>query len=160
VLLKALALWRGPALADFQAEAFARDEIGRLEELRLVATSLRIDADLAQGRHAEAVPELETLVREHPYRESLRAQLMLALYRSGRQADALAVYQYTRTALVEQLGLDPGESLQQLEQKILRHDPSLDLPVPAEPERGRNSRVSDRPRESLRRAGVPWSENP
>ena len=130
---EALGLWRGPALADFRYEAFARDEIGRLEELRLVALEQRLEADLALGRHAEVVPELEALVREHPLRESLRGLLMLALYRSGRQADALAAYQDARAALVDELGLDPGESLQQLEQAILLHDPSLELPVAAAP---------------------------
>ncbi len=133
VLRRALGLWRGPALADFRYESFARDETGRLEELRFVALEQRLEADLALGRHAEVVPELEALVREHPLRESLRGLLMVALYRSGRQADALAAYQRARTTLVEELGLDPGESLQRLEQAILRHDPSLELPVAAAP---------------------------
>jgi DNA-binding SARP family transcriptional activator len=131
LLRRALALWRGPALADFRYESFARDEGGRLEELRLVALEQRLEADLALGRHAEAVPELEGLVREHPLRESLRGLLMLALYRSGRQADALAAYQAAREALVEELGLDPSESLQRLETAILRHDPTLDLDLPS-----------------------------
>jgi DNA-binding SARP family transcriptional activator len=136
---EALALWRGPPLADFRYESFARDEIGRLEELRLVALEQRLDADLAAGRHAQAAPELETLVREHPLRERLRWLLMLALYRSGRQADALAAYQDGRAALVDELGLEPDQSLQRLEQAILRQDPSLDLrpsapPPPAEPD--------------------------
>jgi DNA-binding SARP family transcriptional activator len=126
VLREALALWRGPPLAEFRYEAFARDEIGRLEELRLAALELRLEADLALGRHTETVPELEALVREHPLRESLRGLLMLALYRAGRQADALAAYQEARAALVEELGLDPSESLQRLEQAILQHDPALD----------------------------------
>ena len=86
---RALALWRGPPLSDFASEPFAQGEIARLEELRLAALEERIEADLALGRHAELVPELEALVREHPLRERLRAQLMLALYRSGRQAEAL-----------------------------------------------------------------------
>jgi DNA-binding SARP family transcriptional activator len=129
VLRRALGLWRGPALSDFRYDAFARDETGRLEELRFVALEHRLEADLALGRHAEAVPELEALVREHPLRESLRGLLMLALYRAGRQADALAAYQEARTTLVEELGLDPGETLQRLEQAILRHDASLDLAV-------------------------------
>jgi DNA-binding SARP family transcriptional activator/class 3 adenylate cyclase len=139
VLRRALGLWRGPALADFRYEAFARDETGRLEELRFVALEQRLEADLALGRHAEAVPELEALVREHPLRESLRGLLMLALYRSGRQADALAAYQDARTALVDELGLDPGQALQRLEGAILRQDPSLDLaavsPPPPSPPR-------------------------
>src|SRR5262249_52105516 len=107
-LRRALGLWRGQALADFRYEAFARDEISRLEELRLLALEQRLEADLALGRHAQAVPELEALVREHPLRERFRRLLMLALYRSGRQSDALAAYQDARTALVEELGLDPS----------------------------------------------------
>ena len=131
VLRDALGLWRGPPLAEFRYHDFARDEISRLEELRIVALELRLEADLAVGRHAGAVPELEALVRDHPLRENLRGLLMVALYRSGRQADALAAYQDARTALVETLGLDPGESLRRLETAILRHDPTLDLQSPA-----------------------------
>ncbi len=131
VLREALALWRGPALAEFQYESFARNEIGRLEELRLVALEQRLEADLALGRHAEVVPELEALVREHPLRESLRGLLILALYRAGRQADALAAYQDARATLVDELGLDPGQALQQLEKAILLQDPSLDLAAAA-----------------------------
>ena len=126
-LREALALWRGPALADFQDELFARDEMGRLEELRLVARTLRLEADLDQGRHAEVAPELEALVREHPLRERLRELLILALYRSGRQADALAAYHDARTTLVDELGLEPSQSLRQLEKAILLQDPSLEL---------------------------------
>jgi predicted ATPase/DNA-binding SARP family transcriptional activator len=128
-LREAIALWRGAPLADFRYEAFAQNEIGRLEELRLVAIGLRVEADLALGLAAEVVPELEALVREHPLRERLRELLILALYRAGRQADALAAYQDARTALVDELGLDPGEGLQQLEKAILVHDPSLDVAV-------------------------------
>ncbi len=127
-LRDALRLWRGPPLAEFRYEDFARDEIARLEELRLVAQEERIQADLALGGHAETVPDLEALIREHPLRERLRELLMLALYRAGRQADALAAYQDARVTLVDELGLDPGESLQQLEKAILRHDPALDAP--------------------------------
>ena len=144
MLREALALWRGPPLADFRYEAFARNEIGRLEELRLVALEQRLEADLAVGRHAEAVPELEALVREHPLRESLRGLLMLALYRSGRQADALAVMQDARATLRDELGLDPGQALQQLEKAILLQDPSLDA--------GRRSRRPSR-RAAPTRAG-------
>jgi DNA-binding SARP family transcriptional activator len=114
-LRAALALWRGQPLADFASEPFAQGEIARLEELRLSAMEERIEADLALGRHAELVPELEALAREHPFRERLRAQLMLALYRSGRQADALAAYQQARGTLREELGLEPGRGLQDLE---------------------------------------------
>ena len=128
-LREALALWRGEPLAELRYEAFAEREIARLEELRLAAIEDRVDADLALGRHHELVPELEPLVAEHPFRERLRGQLMLALYRCGRQADALHVFQSGRRALVEELGIDPGPALQQLELRILRQDPSLDLPA-------------------------------
>src|ERR671931_806185 len=125
----ALALWRGPALADLALEPFAQTEAARLEELRLAVLEDRIEADLALGRHGPLVAELEHLIVQNPFRERLRAQLMLALYRSGRQAEALAVYQRTRRTLVDELGIEPGESLRQLEQAILAHDPSLDAPA-------------------------------
>jgi DNA-binding SARP family transcriptional activator len=123
----ALALWRGPALADFAYEEFAQAEAARLEELRLAALEQRVDADLALGRHAELVGELEQLVAQHPLRERLRGQLMLALYRSGRQAEALDVYQATRQSLVDELGIEPSPALQELEKAMLRQDPALDL---------------------------------
>ena len=124
-LREALALWRGPALADFVYEPFAQNEIARLEELRTVVLEERIDADLALGRHAELVSELEALVQAHPLRERPRGQLMLALYRSGRQADALAAYRAARETLLDELGLDPGPELKELEAAILRQDESL-----------------------------------
>jgi predicted ATPase/DNA-binding SARP family transcriptional activator len=124
---EALELWRGEPLADFAYEPFAQAAAARLEELRLALLDGRIAADLAQGRHAELVGELEELVAAHPYRESLRAHLILALYRAGRQSDALAAYQATRTLLVEELGIDPKPELQELERRILQQDPSLDL---------------------------------
>ena len=124
----ALALWRGGALGDLAYEPFARTEVERLEELRLVAIEERIGADLALGRHDTLVPELEALIAKHPLRERLRAELMLALYRSGRQAEALRVYAETRARLVGELGLEPGPRLRELEQSILRQDPALDLP--------------------------------
>jgi YVTN family beta-propeller protein len=127
-LRRGLSLWRGSALADFAYADFAQGEINRLEELRSSAVEERNEADLALGRHAELVPELESLVREHPLRERLRAQLMLALYRSGRQADALAAFRAARQTLVDELGLEPGRSLQELERQILAHDPRLDAP--------------------------------
>ena len=127
LLRDALALWRGAPLAEFAYEDWARNAIARLEELRLVALERRVEADLALERHSELIGELETLVRAQPLREPLRAQLMLALYRSGRQADALAVYQDGRHKLVDELGIDPGQGLQQLEQAILRQDSSLEL---------------------------------
>jgi DNA-binding SARP family transcriptional activator len=128
VLRAALALWRGPPLSDFASEPFAQGEIARLEELRLAALEERIEADLALGRHAELIPELEALVRAQPLRERPRAQLMLALYRSGRQAEALDAYQQARRMLAEDLGLEPGRRLQELEGAILRQDAQLDLP--------------------------------
>jgi DNA-binding SARP family transcriptional activator len=134
-LREALALWRGPALADLAYESFAQPAIGRLEELRLGALEKRIDADLALGRDSDVVAELEELVAEHPLREGLRAQLMLALYRCGRQADALATYQTARRKLIEELGLEPSPPLRQLEQAILRQDSSLELASARTPQR-------------------------
>jgi DNA-binding SARP family transcriptional activator len=127
-LREALALWRGSALTDFAYETFAQAPIARLEEMRLAALELRVEADLALGRHAELAGELETAVRDHPFRENLCRQLMLALYRSGRQAEALAAYQTARRALSEQLGIDPSVALQELERSILRQERALDLP--------------------------------
>ena len=127
VLRTALALWRGPALADFTYEPFAQTEIARLEELRLTALEERIDADLALGRHVELVPELEALVHDHPLRERLRGQLMLALYRAGRQAEALEAYQQGRRLLADELGLEPSPALKALELQILKQDPALEL---------------------------------
>jgi DNA-binding SARP family transcriptional activator len=138
---EALGLWRGSALVDFAYEEFAQAPIARLEELRLTALEDRIEADLALGRHAEFVAELETLVAEHPLRERLRGQLMLALYRSARQAEALGSYQQARRALVDELGIEPTQALQDLERAILRQDPALDLPsgAPASAPTGRPS---------------------
>ena len=127
-LSEAIAMWRGPALADLAYEEFAQQEIARLEELRLVAVEGRINADLDLGRHAEVVGELEALVREHPLREQLRGQLMLGLYRCGRQAEALDAYREARTLLVSELGLEPGPALRELEAKILDHSPELAPP--------------------------------
>ena len=125
----ALALWRGPALADFAYEPFAQTEIARLDELQLTALEERLDADLALGRDAELIGELEALVARHPLRERLRGQLMLALYRSDRQAEALHAYQEFRLALAEELGLEPSEGLQRLERQILEQDPELAAPA-------------------------------
>ena len=130
--VEALALWRGPALADVAFEPFAQAEAARLEERRLAAIEARIDADLETGRHAEVAAELEALVAEHPHRERLRAQQMLALYRAGRQADALAAYRDARASL-DELGLEPSAELRALEQRILRQDPDLDAPPAAPP---------------------------
>jgi len=127
----ALALWRGPPLADLGFESFAQSEIARLEESRLAVVEDRIEAELEAGRHAELAGELETLAEEHPLRERLRAQLMLALYRAGRQAEALQIYHDTRRVLVEELGIDPSPSLQHLHGSILRQDPGLEMGGPA-----------------------------
>jgi YVTN family beta-propeller protein len=124
-LAEALTLWRGTPLQDLEALPFAQTEIARLEELRLGVVEDRIDADLARGRNGDLVPELESLVAEHPLRERLRGQLMLALYQAGRQADALAAYRNARIVLVDGLGLEPSAELQAIEGAILRHDPSL-----------------------------------
>jgi DNA-binding SARP family transcriptional activator len=126
-LQNALGLWRGDALAEFAYAEFAQVEIARLEERRLGALEDRIDADLILGRHAQLVGELEALVRDHGLRERLRAQLMLSLYRSGRQAEALEVYQGARSALTDQLGIEPSPELRALQQAILRQDAALTL---------------------------------
>ena len=128
-LRRALDLWRGPPLADFSYDSFAQEEIARLEELRLAAIEERIEADLAVGRHNAVVQELEQLVARHPLRERLRGQLMLALYRSGRQAEALEVYREGRRTLADQLGLEPSPALQQLERAILAHDQAVQSPA-------------------------------
>ena len=134
LLDQGLALWRGAPLADLADAPFAEREIARLEESRVTAVEQRIEARLALGRHAEVVGELEALVREHPYRERLWAQLMLALYRCDRQADALQAYQHARRTLVDELGIEPGERLRELERAVLAQDHALSLPaaVPAE----------------------------
>ena len=131
---KALALWRGPALADFPYESFAQTAITRLEELRVHALELRIEAQLELGLHARVIAELGNLVAAHPFRERLRSQLMLALYRDGRQAEALDVFRRTREEFIAELGIEPGPALQNLQHGILRQDPSLDGQLAA-PER-------------------------
>ena len=129
VLNAALGLWRGVPLADLVDVPFAQAEVTRLDELRLQLVKRRTDAELELGRHEAVVVELERLVALHPFDEGLRVQLMLALYRSGRQTDALAVYRDARRALTTELGLEPGEDLRLLEQRILAHDPSLRPPA-------------------------------
>jgi DNA-binding SARP family transcriptional activator len=129
-LHEALSLWRGRALADLDGEPAVRDVVLDLEEERLYATELRIEAELAVGRHSQLMPELERLLTEHPAREGLYGQLMLALYRSGRQAEALEVYRRARTRLLEELGLGPSPRLRALQAAVLRQDPSLVLEPP------------------------------
>jgi YVTN family beta-propeller protein len=141
-LREALALWRGPPLADVAYEEFAQAEIARLEERHLAALEQRIDADLALGRHSDLVAELEGLVAEHPLRERMRAQLMVALYRCGRQADALETYGDGRRVLLDKLGVEPGPALRELQAAILRQAPELgptphSWPRPARPPRRR-----------------------
>jgi peptide/nickel transport system substrate-binding protein len=144
---EALALWRGAALADVADEPFAAAEIRRLEELRLRAAELAVEGDLAAGRHRELVGELETLVAEHPLSERLHAQRMLALYRSGRQAEALAAYRHARRVLVDEIGVEPGPELRDMHDAILRQDAAaLDLPVPAEAPAAAASSVAADPR--------------
>jgi DNA-binding SARP family transcriptional activator len=130
LLREALALWRGAALADLVHEPFAQTAAARLEEIRLAAVERRIEVDLLLGRHADLVGELEQLAAEHPLRERLHGQLMLALYRSGRQAEALDVYRRVRHTLSEELGLEPSPALQQLERSILQQDPELEQEPP------------------------------
>jgi predicted ATPase/DNA-binding SARP family transcriptional activator len=150
----ALALWRGPALADHRFAEFAQREIGRLEELRMEAIEERIVTQLAGGSDADLVGELRALVTEHPLRERLRAHLMLALYRSGRQAEALEVMREGRRLLIDDLGIEPGPELRRLEQAILAHDPELDperparappagLPAPADDLIGRDAELAE-----------------
>lgn len=136
LLREALGLWRGPALDNFAYEPFAQAPIANLEESRLTALEERVEADLALDRHAELVAELEGLTAEHPLRERLRGQLMLALYRCGRQAEALEVYRDAQRLLVDELGIEPSPALQGLQRSILNQDPALDAPVDTELPRG------------------------
>jgi predicted ATPase/DNA-binding SARP family transcriptional activator len=147
-LADALALWRGPPLSEFAARRFANADIARLEDARLACLEERIEQDLRAGRHAELTGELEGLVQENPLRERLRALSMLALYRSGRQAEALAVYQDARSALVEELGIEPGKALRDLHQAVLNQDPVLDLP-PEDSSGGRREQAEQRNRPTL-----------
>ncbi|HWM10799.1 MAG TPA: BTAD domain-containing putative transcriptional regulator, partial [Solirubrobacteraceae bacterium] len=152
----ALAMWRGPALADHRFADFAQTEIGRLEELRMEAIEERMGAELARGGDADLVGGLRALVAEHPLRERLRAHLMLALYRGGRQAEALEVMREGRRLLVDELGIEPGPDLRRLESAILAHDPELDadrpqrrppvaaaIPAPADELIGRDSELAE-----------------
>ena len=131
-LREAEGLWRGRPLADLEFEPFARVDVERLEELHLAAIEDRIETELALGHHRRLVAELEALTADHPLRERLRAQLMLALYRGGRQADALEAYGRSRTMLVERIGVEPGPELRALQKAILAQDPALDAPRPLE----------------------------
>jgi predicted ATPase/DNA-binding SARP family transcriptional activator len=135
-LRRALATWRGPALAEFDDLRCAREEAARLEEVRLDGLETRIDADLALARHGELVAELQQLTAAHPYRERLHRQLVLALYRAGRQADALSAYHHARTILVDELGIEPGTELRDVQRAVLAHDPGLDIPDVTTPANG------------------------
>ena len=153
-LRDALALWRGSALADFTYERFAQSAIARLEELRLSCREEFIDAELALGRHQQLVPELQAFVREQPLRERPRGQLMLALYRSGRQAEALEDFRTARQTLIEELGVEPSVALRELHEAILRQDPILELPARS-PER---AVAVDQPVDPASDPGLPGSE--
>ena len=142
-LAEALALWRGPPLADLAGEP-AAGAAAHLEDLRLAALEERIEADLALGRHAAVVPELEELVAREPYRERLRGQLIVALYRSGRQADALEAYARARRAFVDELGTEPSRPLQELQRAVLNRDPALEAPAGVEPPPVRPPRAEER----------------
>jgi DNA-binding SARP family transcriptional activator/class 3 adenylate cyclase len=131
VLEEALSLWRGRPLDDIAYEPFAQPEISRLDGLRVEALEQLVDAKLALGRHVEVVRQLEALIADHPYREGLRAQLILALYRCDRQAEALQAYQNARRVLVEELGIEPGQRLRELERAVLAQDPALAAPAPS-----------------------------
>jgi basic membrane lipoprotein Med (substrate-binding protein (PBP1-ABC) superfamily)/DNA-binding SARP family transcriptional activator len=152
---RGLELWRSEALEEFRHLAFARDAGARFDELKLIAQERAIAAEMAFGDPGRMIPELETLVRDYPLRERLRGQLMLALYRAGRQADALTVFQDGRRRLVDDLGLEPGIELRELEQAILQHDRALDTPVRATPQGAGTDPVSHRRgrRRSVRYAG-------
>ena len=150
VLRAALQLWRGPPFTALEDTGVLLAERTRLEELQLLALEDRATADLALGRHREIAAELDALSREHPYREGLRAQHMLALYRSGRQAEALRAFQWTREVLVEELGIEPSPSLRQLEEQILVQDPALDLPSEANGDSSGPRRLVDNPYKGLR----------
>jgi class 3 adenylate cyclase len=150
---EALDLWRGPALAEFESEPFAPGEAARLEESRLYALEGRLEADLLLGRHGDLVGELEALIARYPLREGLRRQHMLALYRSGRQAEALAAYQDARHALAEELGIEPSPALRELERRILQQDAGLELvappPAPREVETAPEGRTEPPPDEEM-----------
>jgi DNA-binding SARP family transcriptional activator len=148
----ALEEWRGPALADVADEDWARAAAVHWAELRLTALEARFDALLALGRHADAVGELERATDQHPLREGFARQLMIALYRSGRQADALRAYSRTRTLLAEELGLDPTPQLAALQSAILNHDPDLAAPAP--------SAIAPGPRPAASRTAAPPAPGP
>src|SRR6266516_487073 len=150
LLRAALDLWRGDALADFPGVAAARSAATRLDELRLAALEDRIEVDLGLGRQAQVIGELQALVDREPLRERLHAQLMRALYATGRQADALAAYQRAREVLAERAGLDPGPDLRRLEARLLAQDPAL----PTAPE------LSVGVRQPAPSAGAPWAAQP
>src|SRR5262249_43574672 len=131
---------------DFTFDSFAQEEIGRLKEIRLAAVEDRIDADLARARHDLVIGDLETLAREHPFRERVHVQLMLALYRAGRQAEALELYRRTRRRFIEELGIEPGPALKELERSILRHEIAPELQSPA----GADGDVDGGPEQAVR----------
>src|SRR5262249_38866617 len=149
-LREALALWRGEPLADISHEHFAQPEIARLEELRASVLEDRMEADIVLGRHEDVVGELGVLVAAHPLRERLYQLLMIALYRCGRQAEALAVYQSARSVLVQELGIEPNPGLQQVERAILEQDASLDPSPGAAPRNAPGGAGAGRPPSATR----------
>jgi DNA-binding SARP family transcriptional activator len=151
---EALALWRGEPLADLADEPFAAAEIRRLDELRVRAAEMAIEGDLASGRHDDVIGELDALVEAHPLRERLHAQRMLALYRAGRQAEALDAYRRTRALLVDQIGVEPGPELQQLHAAVLAQDPALALADPVAPSSRAETPSAQRRRRALLATGV------
>jgi DNA-binding SARP family transcriptional activator len=157
LLREALELWRGPALDDFAYEPFAQAPIADLEESRLTALEERVEADLALNRHAELVAELEGLTAEHPLRERLRGQLLLALYRCGRQAEALEVYRDAQRLFVDELGIEPSPALQALQRSVLIQDPALDAPGAPVSLETRRSRLGVTRRGPGWRAAASWS---
>ena len=152
---QALQLWRGPALADLDAAPFARAEAGRLEEERLAALESRAEALLDCGRHRDLIAELETLTAAHPLRERFWLQRMLALYRAGRQADALRAYRDLRAVLIADLAIEPGPELRDLHARILRQDPALDRPAADRPGAGQSPASPAVTRMRYRRPATP-----
>ncbi len=154
-LREGLALWRGPPLADLAVESFAETDVARLEEQRLDALETRVEADLAAGRHGALVGELRQLVADNPTRERLAGQLMLALYRCGRQAEALEAFRSARQTLVDEIGVEPGPELRRLHEAILRQDDALDAPR-ARPDLPRELDAAMAPRLVGREAELGW----
>jgi DNA-binding SARP family transcriptional activator len=158
LLSEAEGLWRGPAFSEVRDEPFARAEARRLEELRLLATETRMDAELTMGQHEAVTGELEALTSANPMRERLWSQRILALYRCGRQAEALRVFQDLRAVLVDELGIEPGHDVSWLEHAVLAQDPALDFPAPPEPDAGPATKPSTASSSSKYQVRVPAAQ--